>query len=252
MAFIIAVAGQKGGAGKTTVAVCLAAEGVRRGRRVLLVDADPQGSARTWHQTAQERGAPAPAVVALDGTMHKPGQLDRLSAGFDLVVIDLPPRLGAVQRSALVCADVALLPCGPAALDVWSLAETAALVTEAQTVRPGLRPLVVLTRVQSRTAVGRAARDAAASAGLPVAGVVLGYRVAYQESIAAGQAVTTYAPHDRAADEIRALFDELTTQENHGQETAPRRRSQAAARPSAPGANSGRVRQSKPGARRGG
>lgn len=234
-AMIVALSGQKGGAGKSTLAIALAAEGVARGLRVLLVDADPQATGRTWAATAAELGHPAPTVVAMDGTMHRPGQLDRVAAGADLVLIDCPPRLGAVQRSAMAVADLVLVPCGPTGADVWALAESVALVQEAQTLRPGLRAFVVVNKVQGRTAMGKGAREAAASAGLPVLRTALGQRVAYGESVTAGLGPTTYAPRDPAADEVRALFDEIVRtakgeeSRTNGKEKARGRRTQATA-----------------------
>lgn len=208
MARILAVAGQKGGSGKSLVAVNLAAEGVRRGLRVLLVDADPQGSARTWQARGVELGAETPAVVAMDHTMHRPGQLDRLAAAVDLVVIDCPGRLGNVQASALGICDLAILPCAPDASDVWALAETAELVQDLQLRRPELRAAVLVNRLRAQTVLGRGAREAAESAGLPVLRAQLGDRAAYKRAFAAGAGVTTHAPRDPSADEIRALFDE--------------------------------------------
>lgn len=207
---IVSLAGQKGGVGKSTLAVCLAAEGVERGLSVLLVDADPQGTARTWGDVAAESSLPVPTIVAMGPTMHRPGQLDRLVSGRDLVVIDCPPRHGDVQRSALMVSDIALLPCGPTPADAWALASSIELVTEAQTVRPSLQAFVVITRKQARTAVGKSAREALESeSGLPVLRSELGYRVAFQEALAAGRGVTTYAPHDPASAELRAVLDEV-------------------------------------------
>lgn len=206
---ILAVAGQKGGAGKSTVAICLAAEAVARGRRVLLVDADPQGTARTWGAVAAEAGLPSPTIVAMGATMHKPGQLSQAAESFDLVVIDCPGKLGDIQRSALLVADLALLPCGPSAADAWAISSSIELVHEARTFRPALRAAVVITRKQGRTSLGQAARDVLAEAGLPVLETELGYRIAFQESLGAGRGVSSYAPKDPAADELRALYEEL-------------------------------------------
>jgi chromosome partitioning protein len=206
---ILALAGQKGGVGKSTIAICVATEAMARGRTVLLVDADPQGTARTWGDVAAENDRKVPSVVAMGATMHRPGQLPKVAAGFDLVVIDCPPRQGDVQRSALMVADLAVLPCGPSAADAWALASSVALVTEAQTLRPDLRACVVITRKQGRTALGKGAREVLKESGLPVLGAELGYRVAYQEALGAGQGVTAYAVRDPAADEVRALVDEL-------------------------------------------
>lgn len=207
---VVAVLARKGGAGKTTVATLLAAEGVRRGRRVLLVDADhAQGTARTWGEVAAEDGRPAPAVVSMGATLHVPGQLDRVAAGAELVVVDTPPRHDDVVRSALRVADLAVLPVGGGGADVWAVAGTAALLDEARMARPGLRAVLVLTRV--RPAAVAHLRDVLGALNVPVAATVLHLRADYERALTAGAGPSTYAPRGVAAEEQRALFDELLT-----------------------------------------
>jgi chromosome partitioning protein len=206
---IVATLGLKGGAGKTTLAVNLAAELTARGHRVLLVDGDPQQSAKTWADVGLEAGREVPTVVAMGSNLHHPGQLDRLGASFDSIVIDSPPRLDGVQRAALMKADVALIPCSPSPVDVWALAASVELVREAQIVRPALKAFVVMNRT-ANTRMAKATRAAIAEqAGLPMLDAGLTQRVQHTEAFAAGQGVTTYAPQDAAADEVRALLDEI-------------------------------------------
>lgn len=205
---VISLCGQKGGVGKTTVAVALIGELLERGRRVLSVDADPQGSLRTWGAVATEGGHPTPTMVSMDATMHHPGQLDALAAGYDVTIIDCPPRLGDVQRSALMISDLAILPCGPSAMDAWAITESVETVRSAQVLRPKLRAVVLITRVLSRTALGRGARDVLAGTGLEVLRAELGSRVAYMEAPAAGLGIAQY-DHEAAGAEVRALVDEL-------------------------------------------
>ena len=208
---IVALTGQKGGVGKSTLATGLAAEALRRGLSVLLVDADPQGTARTWGEVAVEGGQPVPTIVAMGASMHRADQLPKVAGNFDVVVIDCPPRAGDIQRSALMVADVALLPSGPSAADAWALATTLEVVSEAQTLRPDLQAALVITRKQPRTAIGKGAREVLIASGLPVLQTELGYRVAYQEALAAGQGASTYAPKSDAAAELRDLLDEVLT-----------------------------------------
>ncbi|MFO0679158.1 MAG: ParA family partition ATPase [Polyangiaceae bacterium] len=225
---IIALTGQKGGIGKSTTAISLAALALDRGQKVLLVDADPQGTCRTWGEVANERGFPAPTVVAMGATMHRAGQLPSIACGYDLTIIDCPPRHGDVQRSALMVADVAILPSGPSAADAWALAASLETLNEARSLRESLRACILITRKQGRTALAKGARAALEGSGLPVLDTELGYRVAYQEAIAMGRGVTTHAPRDPSAIEMNHLLDELT-RFFHGQEASDGFLAQAAA-----------------------
>ena len=206
---VFVFAGQKGGTGKSTCATAVAAEFVARGRKVLLVDADPQGSARTWAAVANEAGHPAPTTVAMDANMHRSEQLPELADTFDVVVVDTPPRHGDTMRSALMVADVAVLPCGQSAMDAWALAESLEVLNKARGLRPELKACVVITRKAARTTLGQNARDVLAGTGLPILGTELHNRIAYQEAPAAGLGVSQYAPDTPAAAEVCALVDEL-------------------------------------------
>ncbi len=206
---IVTLLGQKGGVGKSTTAICLAMEALERGSDVLLVDADPQGTVRTWNDVANERGEAVPTVIAMGASMHRPGQLDVIARRYDLTLIDCPPRHGDIQRSALMIADVALLPCGPSAADAWALTSSLEIVNEAQTLRDRLRSAIAITRKQGRTTLGKSARAVLEQSGVPVLGSELSYRIAYQEALAAGQGVAQYCPRDPSAHEVRALLAEL-------------------------------------------
>jgi chromosome partitioning protein len=138
--------GQKGGVGKSTLAICIAAELLARHHKVLLVDADPQGTVRTWAEVAAELGQPLPSIVSMNSTMHRPEQLPTVRQGYDDVIIDCPPRHGDIQRSALMVADMALLPCGPSAADAWALAASIDLINEARTLRPELEVRILIIR----------------------------------------------------------------------------------------------------------
>lgn len=202
---IIALCGQKGGSGKSTIAILIAAELAARGQRVLLVDADPQGTARTWGESAGKDG---PTVIAMAAGFHRAEQLPRLAMGYEHVVIDTAPRLGDVQRSALVVSDVALLPCGPSAPDAWALAESIRLVEEALIHRPRLVTGIVVNRKRTGTAAARTARAAFEATGFHVLAAELALRQPFAEAIAAGLGVGAYAPRDTATIELRALVDE--------------------------------------------
>jgi len=220
---IVALTGQKGGAGKSTLAINIATELLARRHKVLLVDADPQGTVRVWSEVAAEAGQPLPSVVSMGSTMHRPDQLPTVSQGYDDVIIDCPPRHGDIQRSALMVADIALLPCGPSSADAWALAASIDLINEARTLRPELEVRIVITRKQGRTALGRSARGELVKSGIDLLKSEIGYRVAFAESLGAGQGVTAYAPKDAAAEETRALVGELLAWERK-REPRPSRR----------------------------
>jgi chromosome partitioning protein len=212
----IVCASVKGGAGKSTLAVNLAAEYLRRNHRVLIVDADPQGTARVWSEIAAERRQPAPAVVAMGKDMHRPGQLDQIAAAFDVVLIDCPGREGAVVRAALMVADLVLIPCGASPADAWALQHSLELIEEARGLRPELAARVVLTRRRA-TNLGKNARNDLAACGVPLLGVELAERVAYQLAMGEGRGVTTMTGQPDAVREIRDLADAVDAllTENH-------------------------------------
>lgn len=204
---IIAIAGQKGGVGKTTAAISLATEWHDRGRRVLLVDADPQGSTRTWADVAAERGEGIPHVVSMGLNLHK--QLPQIAADYDIVLIDCPPRLSKVQRAAIITSDLVLLPCGPSPVDVWALGATLELVEEARSFRPDLPAAILVTRKQPRTSLGKHIREPLNGHGLPVLRAELSLRVAYAEALLNGSGPSRYAARTAAAKEVAKLADEL-------------------------------------------
>lgn len=206
---IIAFAGQKDGRGKKTTTIAVAAEWLARGRRVLLVDADPPGSTSTFASVAAEAGARG-AYDDRHGPRVPPARsAPRLSGSYDITVIDCPPRHGEILRAALMVADVVVLPCGPSALDAWALGASVDLINEAKVFHPGLVAAVLITKKTARTAIGADARDVLAASGLPVLSTELFNRMHYQEAPAAGLGPSVYAPGSPAADEVRALATEL-------------------------------------------
>lgn len=207
---IVTLTGQKGGVGKSTLAICLGVAALERGFRTLLVDADPQGTLRTWSEVAVENQRPVPTVVTMGATMHRPGQLESIAGNYDWTFIDCPPRIGDVPRSALMISDLAILPCGPSASDVWALSSSLELVQTARTLRDSLQACIVISRKQGRTSLGKDARWVLEKSGLSVLRSEIYYRVAYQEAIAAGSGVTGPGRRrDPAACEMRALFEEV-------------------------------------------
>lgn len=214
----IALCGQKGGTGKTTTAISIASELLARGHSVLLVDADPQHSARTSIGIGAANGDPVPVCISMGEEMHRPGQLDVLAASYDAVVIDCPSRqddrAGAVTRAALMyCglqSGLAILPCGPAAMDVWALDSSIDAVHVVRTMHPDLDCRIVITRKSpARTLLGDNARPLLEESGVRLFRTELLHRIAYQEAPSAGLGVAQYQPKSPAAAEVISLVSEI-------------------------------------------
>lgn len=160
----LAIANLKGGTGKTTTAVHLAA-GFGREAPTLLVDADPQGSASEWAELMGREEATFDCVALAEPDLHL--RLKQLSQGYTHVVIDTPPGHEAIVRSSVLSADMVLLPLSPSLLDVNRLRPTIELIAAVEGRNaPTLR--VLLTRVRPHTRTGRLSREALENLGVPV------------------------------------------------------------------------------------
>ena len=203
---IISVQNQKGGVGKTTLAVHVSHALAAKGALVLLVDADPQGSARDW--AAAREGKPPFTVVGLDRpTIHR--DLPEMAKNYDHVVIDGPPRVSDLARSAIAAADIVLIPVQPSPYDVWAAQEVVDLINEASVFNEKLKSVFAINRKIVNTAIGRDVVDALSGFEIPVLDAQVCQRVQFAESAATGQTVIETAPKGQAAKEVTALTDEL-------------------------------------------
>jgi chromosome partitioning protein len=200
---IIGVLNQKGGVGKTTLTINIAATLAKAGYRVLVVDADPQGSALAW-SSAREREPLFPVVGMAKPTLHR--DLPEVARDYDMVVIDGAPRVNDLGRAAILASDIVLIPVQPSPYDVWAAADTVSLIREAQQFKPSLKAAFVVNRKIANTAIGRDITDALEQIGdVPVLPQGLRQRVIYAESAGQGLSVIEVAPDGEAAREIAAL-----------------------------------------------
>jgi chromosome partitioning protein len=206
-AMIIGVLNRKGGVGKTTIAVNVAATLAVAGVRVLLVDADPQASALSW-SSLRERD-PLFAVVGMArATLHH--DIPRIAAKFDAVIIDGGPGVNDVGRAAILASDLVLIPVQPSPYDVWAAADTVQQIREARRFRPGLKAAFIINRKVANTTISRQAMiTLAQSEDLPVLATALNQRVIYAESAAHGLAVIEVAPNSEAAREMGNLVRQI-------------------------------------------
>lgn len=195
----VAVVSQKGGAGKTTLALHLAVAAELAGTRCAVVDLDPQASAAGWKD---HRQAETPAVVSAQA-VRLPQVLDAArQGGAGLAVIDTAPHSEGASLAAIRAAELVLIPCRPAILDLRAIGSSVDLVRLAG--RPGV---IVLNAVPPRgSAVVADATAAAAAYGLAVAPVHIGQRAAYGHSLTAGLTAQEYEAGGKAAEDIARLY----------------------------------------------
>jgi chromosome partitioning protein len=225
VAIIIAVANQKGGAGKTTTCMNLAGGLVEAGYKVLVIDSDLQASAMAWRNNGGEENQLGFEVVSMPtNTLHKDLPALAARSDYDLILVDCPPggahrsKSDDITRSAMLAATVILMPVQPSPVDYQAAITMLPLLQDTVLYKPDLRIWLLINRkLSGNNRLGRDARQSALEffqadgLAIRVMETEIVSRTALAESSATGQTILSYAPKSPAADEVRQLTKEVIT-----------------------------------------
>ena len=202
---IITVAQQKGGSGKTTLAVNLAVALHGRGHSVALVDTDPQGSMGRWFvERMQAHGEDEALDFSTSSAWGASYESEKLKKRFDFVIIDTPPKIDSDLRPALRAADLVLVPVTSSHVDLWA---TEGVLDLAR--REKAPVMIVLNRVRPHTRLSAEVAQKAGEMGVAVAATRIANRVAYAESLGIGQGAQELVRSGPIRAEVAALTDEV-------------------------------------------
>ena len=197
---ILSILSQKGGTGKTTLAINLAVTAARHfDGRVTLIDLDPQTSAANWRDSRAES---APEVVSAQANRLPHNLEEARQSGNRWVLIDTAPHSESAALAAARAADLVLIPCRPAILDLRAIGNTIELIRLANT--PGA---VVLNAVPARGSLADEAAEAVAGYEVPLVPVRLTQRSAFMHSLTVGKGIQEYEPRGKGAQELQQLFE---------------------------------------------
>lgn len=197
----LGIVAQKGGSGKTTLAVHLAVCAKSHKRNVALIDLDPQASAFMWNESRSDKDK-LDAVKA--DISHIQSLLNQARAGgIDLAIIDTAPHSDSAAAIVAQISDYVLIPCRPARFDLDAIASTYGIAKLAKT------PASVIINAAPRGKLAEEAREALQEQGISVLDIVLQQRAAYSHAVIDGRGVHEYEPDGKAASEIDSLYNHV-------------------------------------------
>ena len=204
---VISLLNQKGGVGKTTLAIHLATALADSGK-VLLIDADPQGSALDW-QAQRKVAADFPVVGLPKPMLHR--EVAALGQPYDWIVIDGPPRANTLAKSAVAASDLVLIPVQPSPFDVWAAQDILGILNECAVLRPELMARFVVNRLFVGTRLAAEVNEALADFDVPVLHTVLRNRTEYAKAVRDGMTALETVPSGAAARDCVTLATEVRT-----------------------------------------
>lgn len=205
MATVISLLNKKGGVGKSTISINLAAYLHLQGHKVALIDADVQGSASDWTEQSDGRYCPC---LKIDTPNRLKNDLPKLAKNYDYLIVDCPPQTELLAAIAVVNSNIAIIPIQASALDLWASEDMVKLIQSRQVIDENLKGYFVISRAISGTKLNKEIQEILADYDLPVLKAMTYQRQAYPQSASEGLSVME-KPNSPAATEIAAIADEI-------------------------------------------
>lgn len=208
---IITVGNCKGGVGKSTVTANLAVAAALDGKRVIIIDADSQHSTLDWRHIRGNNGRDnIQAVSITTPTLHK--DVQAFAKSYDLIIIDSGGRDSATFRSAIMAADIFILPVLPSVFDIYATENTLLLLSECRALKD-VEARILFNKIQPHTLMAKVSEETldvmAKESDCPVLSARLHNRIAYKNAIVSGMGVIEHEPKGKAATEVKALYAEI-------------------------------------------